>query len=119
MLLAAYWGVSLGILGSMPTDANNQETIIHCTSIFGANTKKGLVGIQIGDGPITCLEPEEARSHAEDVLQCATAAEMDEVLMAWLTNRMGVDPGQATLVLRDLRQMRDERRAAEPPVENR
>ena len=59
------------------------------------------------------------RSVAADLLQVATAAEMDEVLMRWLHDRMNVEEGQAVLVLRDLRRMRDERQSGEPPVEHR
>jgi hypothetical protein len=109
-----YHGVDL-----MPEDESGKPQTIWCHSIFGAATNKGLVGLTVGDRKPTYMTPEEARSVAADLLQTATAAEMDEVLMTWLVKRMGTEVGQATLVLRDLRQMRDERRAAEPPVENR
>jgi hypothetical protein len=85
------------------------EDKIWCHSIFGANTRKGLVGLTISDHKPVYLSPEEARSVAADLLQVATAAETDEVLMRWLGERLEMEDAQAIQVLRDLRKMRDER----------
>lgn len=88
-------------------------------SIYGAQTGKGLVGITVGDRKPVYMTPEEARSVAEDILQAATAAETDEVLMRWLMTRLGMPMEQAAQVLKDLRTMRDERRDEQPPVEHK
>lgn len=102
----------------MPEDADGQPQSIGCHSIFGHNTRKGLVGLTVGDRKPSYMTPEEARSVAADLLQTATAAETDEVLMRWLTTRMGIEDEQAVQVLRDLRHMREERTAEQPPVDH-
>jgi hypothetical protein len=101
----------------MAEDANGETQMIWCHSIYGAETNKGLVGLTIGDRKPTYMTPEEARSVAADLLQTATAAEMDEVLMRWLRAR-DIEQGQAVLMLRDLRRMRDERAGEQPETEH-
>jgi hypothetical protein len=95
----------------MPRDDDGEQTI-WCHSIFGAKTRKGLVGLTMGDRKPVYLSPEEARSVAADLLQTATAAETDEVLMRWLNEKLGLDDERATQVLRDLRHMREDREGA-------
>jgi hypothetical protein len=96
-----------------------ESETIWAHSIYGAHTGKGLVGITVGDRKPVYMSPEEARSVAADILQAATAAETDEVLMRWLMTKLGMPMEQAAQVLKDLRQMRDERREEQPPVEHR
>lgn len=90
-------------------ESDDGEVMIRSHSIYGAETRRGLVGLTIGDRKPVYMGPEEARSVAADLLQCATAAETDEVLMTWLQERLGVGMEQAAQVLVDLRQMRAER----------
>lgn len=96
-----------------------ESETIWAHSIYGAQTRKGLVGITVGDRKPVYMTPEEARSVAADILQAATAAETDEVLMRWLMTKMDMPLEQAAQVLKDLRQMRDERNDEQPPVEHR
>lgn len=96
----------------------DDDSPIVAGSIFGAKTRKGLVSLTVGTRAPVLMTPEEARSVAEDILQACTAAETDEVLMTWLHTRMDMDDQRATLVLRDLRQLREERRARQPPVDH-
>lgn len=98
----------------MPENEQGQEQTIWAHSIFGAVTRKGLVGLTIGDRKPVYMSPEEARSVAADLLQSATAAETDEVLMRWLHERLGMEDEQGVQVLQDLRKMREERPGAEP-----
>jgi hypothetical protein len=95
-------------------ELDGAETVIWAHSIFGAQTRKGLVGLTVGDRKPAYMSPEEARSVAADLLQAATAAETDEVLMRWLMERMGQPIETAAQVLVDLRQMREQRAGAEP-----
>jgi len=53
----------------------SDPVVIGAHSIYGAESRKGLVGITIGDRKPVYVTPEEARSIAEDILQAATAAE--------------------------------------------
>lgn len=93
----------------MAEDGDGREHTIWCHSIFGVATRKGLVGLTVGDRKPSYMTPEEARSVAADLLQTATAAETDEVLMRWLTERMDIELERAAAVLVDLRKMREER----------
>jgi hypothetical protein len=93
----------------MPEDADGRSVTIGAHSIFGAITRKGLVGLTVGDRKPVYMSPEEARSVAADLLQTATAAETDEVLMRWLHERLGMDDQQGVQVLRDLRTLREQR----------
>jgi hypothetical protein len=95
-----------------------ESETIWAHSIYGANTRKGLVGITVGDRKPVYMSPEEARSVAADILQAATAAETDEVLMRWLMTKLDMPMEQAAQVLKDLRKMRDERQDEQPPVEH-
>ena len=93
----------------MPHTEDGTDTTIWSHSIFGALTRKGLVGLTVGDRKPVYMSPEEARSVAADLLQTATAAETDEVLMRWLQERLDMPDEKAVGVLRDLRAMRDQR----------
>jgi hypothetical protein len=90
-------------------ESDDGEIMIRSHSIFGTHSRRGLVGPTVGDRKPVYLSPEEARSVAADLLQCATAAETDQVLMRWLRERLGMPDGQGVQVLQDLRRMRDER----------
>jgi hypothetical protein len=98
----------------MPENEQGEQQTIWAHSIFGAKTRKGLVGLTVGDRKPVYMSPEEARSVAADLLQTATAAETDEVLMRWLHERLGMEDEQSVQVLHDLRKMREERPGAEP-----
>lgn len=93
----------------MAETESGETTGLWSHSIFGAKTRKGLVGLTVGDRKAVYMSPEEARSVAADLLQCATAAETDEVMMVWLKERLQMDDNRAGQVLLDLRKLRDER----------
>jgi hypothetical protein len=80
-------------------------------SIFGANTRRGLVEVTLGHEEFT-VPPAKARELAQLLLEAATAAEGDEVLMRVL-ERVGMSPQRAAQVLLAMRTERQiiERRA--------
>jgi hypothetical protein len=80
-------------------------------SIFGANTRRGLVEVTLGRQELT-VPPAKARELAQLLLEAATAAEGDEVLMRVL-ERVGMSPQRSAQVLLAMRQERAviERRA--------
>jgi hypothetical protein len=59
-------------------------------SIFGAQSRRGLVEVQLAELRLT-VEPAKAREMAAFMLEAATAAEGDEVLMRVL-DRAGMSP---------------------------
>jgi len=77
-------------------------------SIYGANTRRGLVEVTLGTAQIL-VEPAKAREMAAFMLEAATSAEGDEVLMRVL-DRVGMSQQRAAQVLLA---MREERRIIE------
>lgn len=75
-------------------------------SIFGHQTRKGLVKICRDKEVIAQMTPAEARDWAANVLQAAEAAETDEFLMEHFTNRLGSE-SLGGRVLQDFREFRD------------
>jgi hypothetical protein len=73
-------------------------------SIYGANTRRGLVEVTVGAETLT-VTPSKARELAAFLLEAATAAEGDEVLMRVL-DRVGMSPQRSAQVLIAMRQER-------------
>jgi len=82
-------------------------------SIYGAHTRRGLVEVSLGTVQVL-VEPAKAREMAAFLVEAATSAEGDEVLMRVL-DRVGMSPQRAAQVLMAMRQERTilERRARE------
>lgn len=85
----------------------------HARSIYGANTRRGLVEVTLG-AEQRLVAPAKAREMAAFMVEAATAAEGDEVLMRVL-DRVGMSQQRAAQVLMAMRQERTiiERRARE------
>lgn len=66
-------------------------------SIYGANTRRGLVEVTLGSQQLL-VPPAKAREMAAYLVEAASAAEGDEVLMRVL-DRAGLSPQRATQVL--------------------
>lgn len=73
-------------------------------SIFGRNTQRGLVELTLGPTEVQ-ITPAKAREIAAFLVEAATAAEGDEVLMTVL-DRAGLSPQRAAQVLIAMRQER-------------
>lgn len=90
----------------MPSD----DPSFGARSIYGAQTRRGLVEVTLGGdlvaGPRTVqVTPAKARELAAFLLEAATAAEGDEVLMRVL-DRVGMSPQRSAQVLIAMRQER-------------
>lgn len=73
-------------------------------SIYGANTHNGLVEVTLGAERVT-VPPAKARAMAAFLLEAATAAEGDEVLMRVL-DRAGISAQRSAHILMAMRQER-------------
>ena len=83
-------------------------------SIYGANTRKGLVEITLGSQELQVL-PSKARELAQMLLESASAAEGDEILLRVL-GRAGLSPqraGQILIAMRAERQIVERQARAE------
>lgn len=87
--------------------SNEQEIPVNVTSIFGAQTRRGLVQLQIGD-ETTTMPPAKAREIAGLLLECAEAAGTDELLMTFFGQRVGLEEQQAGRLMLDFRRLREE-----------
>jgi hypothetical protein len=86
-------------------------------SLYGAKTGRGLVELsEVGEDDVVrwrrqCT-PEEARDHALRILEAASAAELDAVVVRWLMAApFNMNAESAALVLLDFRKHRDAERA--------
>lgn len=82
--------------------------ILWARSIFGHNTKRGMVELTCPEPRILCT-PDEARAFATHIFEAAEAAEMDEIVMRWVTDDLAIknDTDKGTLLLR-FRQIREQ-----------
>ena len=69
---------------------NDADLSFGARAIYGANTRRGLVEMTLGGATVTVL-PAKAREMATFMIEAATAAEGDEVLMRVL-DRAGMSP---------------------------
>jgi len=89
------------------------ERRLEVSSLYGHDTRMALVQIRdmAPDGTDirwqTQVTPEQARAHALAILASCEAAEMDEIVMRFLMERIGLDLEKATRVLMDFRSIRD------------
>ena len=77
-------------------------------AIFGAKTHQGLVLIKWGDKQIA-VPPAEARAYAHLIFEAAEAAEQDEFIVTFMTEKAGAPFEAALRVLQDFRQHRQKK----------
>lgn len=83
---------------------DNEEVGFDVVSIFGYNTRRGLVEVTLGEQKLT-IPPSKAREMAGLLLECAASAEGDEALMR-VVAEVGVSSTRAIHLLRAMRQER-------------
>ena len=95
------------------TDHDAPALAVGVTAMYGAFSRKGLVRLTVGEQE-SVMDPFKAREIAAMLLECAGAAEGDEILMRVL-DRGGMSVQRQAHVLMAMRQERVilERRARE------
>jgi hypothetical protein len=98
--------------------ADDKEHVLWSQS--GVN-KAGEPFIQLlqDDQPICQFTPEQARSHARDLLECTEAAEQDAFMVSFMREKVGLDQKGAIAMLVDFRKWREERGKNGPPSDPR
>lgn len=99
----------LGIKPSKTTDDN-----VQVASGYGALTQRGFVEFTLNEQR-TQMEPKKAREIALMLLEASEAAMSDEIFVALLTDKLGIDPERAGMVLLDLREIRQGSRSTVYP----
>jgi hypothetical protein len=89
----------------------SDDSSFSARSIYGASTRRGLVEVTLG-GEQQLVTPAKAREMAAFLVEAATSAEGDEVLMRVL-DRVGMSQQRSAQILMAMRQERAiiERRA--------
>lgn len=82
------------------------DAVLDISTQFGAATREGVVLLRWG-AMAGRLSPDEARAHAARILEAATAADSDAILVRFLTDRLGQSIDTAAAILQDLRQLRE------------
>jgi hypothetical protein len=81
--------------------------ILLAESLFGMNARRGLVKLSNGLHWEICMTPREAREYAQSINEAAEAAETDEILWNFLTDKINVtDDDAKAMILADLRRIR-------------
>lgn len=76
----------------------------------GVNAKgEPFVQLIQGGKVIGQMSPQEARDHAQAMIEAAEATEQDGFIMDWVINKVGAGPQQAAGLIADFRQYRRER----------
>jgi hypothetical protein len=83
------------------------------TTIYGHNTKKPIVQLQVGKEQIQ-MSIETARDLAQNLIQAAEAALTDAFIYEFIEKRIGAtDPNVAGFAMIELRKFRSEKRKEE------
>ena len=82
------------------------------SSLYGQNTRLGLVQLTVDGHPISQLEPTKAKEIGLFLIECAEAAISDQVLVEFLVGKLGVERDKAAMALKDVREIRQGTREA-------
>ena len=89
-------------------DDRPKEIPVDVRSIFGFQSRQPLVELQIGEQTHQ-MGPDEARTIARLLFECAEAADTDGLVVAYFTGTLGVTFDQVLPILRDWRGLRQAR----------
>lgn len=86
-----------------PQDA--EDVTVDVRSIFGFKSRQPLVELQFGE-TVHVMRPDEARTVGRLLFECAEAADMDGLVVAFLSGTLGLSFDQTLVVLREWRGLR-------------
>lgn len=89
-----------------------EDVPVNITSGYGARTHEGFVSWQMGDTKAVQLTTADARRIAGLLLDCAAAAEADAFLMSFMQDSVGVEEGQAAMMMQAFRRWRSRQEGA-------
>jgi hypothetical protein len=81
-------------------------TALSVANLVSHRTREGIVQLLQDDQPIAQMSPDEARSFASQIQECAAVAECEAHLIAFLTARVEVPMEYAIQVLKEFREQR-------------
>ncbi len=81
------------------------------SSIYGAQVRRPLVQIRIGDQAPFAISPGEARDVAHNLLAAAEAAESDAFIFEFMAQKVGLGEPEGGAMLVAFRQWREEHAA--------
>jgi hypothetical protein len=100
----------IAVAPGKPANFGTEEMAIWAKSIYGAESQKGLVEMDVAGAEIT-VTPTEARAFAYSILEAAEAAETDNFIMDWFKDQGGVPDLETRMyILRDFRERREKYR---------
>lgn len=84
-----------------------KQVVFHVTSNFGHRTQKPFVMVTVGEQDFMAqMSPDEARSLAMNLLQCAEASENDAFLVTFLRKRVKANDQAIASILEEYRKFR-------------
>lgn len=87
--------------------AQIEETIFYAESVYGRKSRRGLVRLSFGLIFDETISLDAARAFAVLILEAATAAETDEILLEYFSRNFGADDLALSKILADFRKMRE------------
>lgn len=88
---------------------NAEEQQVFVTSSVGSDTGRPIVGMTVDGVEVLRMEAGKAREIAHMLLAAAEAAVGDVFMVTFLTEKIGLELGQAVGVLREFRDWRTEK----------
>lgn len=87
-----------------------KEKTFWVTSMYGYKNRAPLVTLTVPDGGMHQMAPDEARHLALNLIECAEAAEQDGFIIEWAMTKFSLKEEQATMILGDFREWREEKK---------
>lgn len=101
-----FFSKAMDYMSTQHGEKNTNSEVIEIYSQYGVKSQKGMIVMRWGEN-YARFTPDEGRAHAYSILDCANAAESDEILVKWVKERLNIaDDTTASAVLGDFRELR-------------